>query len=400
MYKFRSYLVYLIFTFLILQNAIGGTILSSMGVGYPYSFPHTRSLGMGGVSIAVQDDRSISRINPANMSGISSTSLSIQYFYELNNYKDHHDAAISEYGNFDGFVFILPFGSGLSISGGLLPLTRIDYHLSFDNSLNDEPYIKSIQGEGGLNSFLLSIIWRLHSHLSFGCSAKYLFGKIEEDWQIEYIGSGFNSSHDILSTKNWGYGITMGINYAPFPALKLGAIFSPSTELNNRTEVSHYLRTRYETIEGSIHYPQSWGMGGILRIWKNSMLGVDYERWNWSQFSIDKQEIENLRDTFRLALGFEFPSNTDPLSSYWSRIVFRLGISYQPYFVLDTEGHSISERVITVGFGLPFIMNNSQMDIALGYGRRGSLSINGLQENLFRLSISVSGGEKWFSQIR
>ncbi len=400
MYKLRYHLVYLVFTFLTLQNAIGGTIISSMGAGYPFLFPHTRALGMGGVSIAVQDDHTISRINPANMSRISSTSLSIQYFYELNNYKDRQDAAMSEYGNFDGFTFILPFGSGLSISGGLLPLTRVDYHLSFDNTLNGIPYTKSIQGEGGLNSFLISVIWRIHSQFSLGCSGKYLFGTIDEDWQIEYSDSEFNSSHDILSTKNWGYGLTVGMNYSPFSILKLGAIYSPSIELNNHTEISYYLRAKYETIEGTIHYPQHWGIGGVLHIWKNSMLGIDYERWNWSKFSINKQKIQNLRDTFRFALGFEFPSNTNPLSSYWSRIAFRLGVSYQPYFLLDSEGNTISESMITFGFGLPFIMNNSQMDIALGYGKRGSLSTNGLQENLFRLSISVSGGEKWFSQIR
>ncbi len=400
MYPIRSHLINLIFTFFILQNVIGGTILSSRGVGYPFSFPHSRSLGMGGVSIAVQDDHSISRINPANMSGISSTSLSIQYFYELNKYKDRHDAAISEYGNFDGFTFILPFGSGLSISGGLLPLTRIDYHLSFNNNLNDELYTKSIQGEGGLNAFLVSVIWRIHSHLSFGCTGKYLFGKIDEDWQIEYNGSAFSSTHDILSTKNWGYGFTVGVNYSPFSVIKLGAIYSPGIALNNRTEISHFLRAKYKTINGSIDYPQSWGLGSVLYIWKNSMLGIDYERWNWSKLSINKQEIQNLRDTFRFALGFEFPYNTDPLNSYWSRIAFRLGLSYQPYFVLDLEGNTISEHMITIGFGLPFIMNDSQMDIALGYGRRGSLSVNGLQENLFRLSISLSGGEKWFSPVR
>ncbi len=400
MKKYRCYILYTIIHWLIVHNAIGGTILSSIGVGTPFSFPHTRSLGMGGVTIALEDYRSISRTNPANISSIRTTFLSIQYFYESNKYRDRNDQAFSQYGNFDGFSFIVPLGSGINIAGGLLPLTRIDYNLSFDRSLNGEDYTKSIQGNGGLNSFSLSLSWAVRSNLSLGCSAKYIFGRLTEEWRIEYSSSGFQTSDDLLSTKNWGYGLTTGISYSPFSFLTIGAIYSPNVNLNNRTEITHYLRSKYETHSGSLNFPQSWGIGSALKIWENSIIGIDYEQQYWSKLSINQQPVHNIRNNYRIALGAEFPSNTNPLGSYLSRIAFRLGISYQPYYSLDLDGNTISERLVSIGFGLPFTMNNAQIDMALCYGTRGSINPNGLTEHLFRLGVSISGSEKWFSRTQ
>ncbi|MCJ7813045.1 hypothetical protein MUP95_07000, partial [bacterium] len=254
----------------------------------------------------------------------------------------------------------------------------------------------SVEGNGGLNTFSLSLSWAIRSNLSLGCSAKYIFGRLNEEWQVEYNGSGFKTSDDLLSTKNWGYGLTAGINYSPFSVLTIGAVYSPKANLNNRTEITHYLRSKYETHNGSLNFPQSWGIGSALKIWKNSIIGIDYEQWYWSELSMNKQQVQNTQSNYRIAFGAEFPSNTDPFGSFLSRIAFRLGIAYQPYFVQDLDGNTISEQMISIGFGLPFIMNNSQVDIALGYGTRGSIATNGIAEHLFRLSVSMSGGEKWF----
>ncbi len=82
--------------------------------------------------------------------------------------------------------------------------------------------------------------------------------------------------------------------------------------------------------------------------------------------------------------------------AYTKRIAYRLGFSYQPYFSLDPDGKTITEKWITMGIGFPISRSASQIDIAFAFGKRGSIKTNGLSENLFRLSLSITGGEKWF----
>jgi hypothetical protein len=62
----------------------------------------------------------------------------------------------------------------------------------------------------------------------------------------------------------------------------------------------------------------------------------------------------------------------------------------------DPSGGSIREIMGTVGFGFPLLSPASRVDVAFGYGRRGSLSSNGFEENCFRINVSASVGEKWF----
>ena len=41
-----------------------------------------------------------------------------------------------------------------------------------------------------------------------------------------------------------------------------------------------------------------------------------------------------------------------------------------------------------------------RIDVGLGFGKRGSLDKNPVEESFFRLMISVTGGEKWFTRPR
>ena len=147
----------LLFLFLFSSQTMGGSVLSSYGVGIPFAFPNARSMSMGGVAIAVPSQYAVSRLNPAGLQQIQKTTLSLQYFYEQNKYEDESGKATSQYGNFDGFTFVMPIGKRLGFSASMSPYTRVDYYLSFQQEQSDELFIKSVHGNGGLNTFSFSL---------------------------------------------------------------------------------------------------------------------------------------------------------------------------------------------------------------------------------------------------
>ena len=93
-------------------NAVTGTIYSSKGLGSPYFYPHSRSLGMGGLYVATSSPMIISRLNPAGLFRLQNTRLSVQYFFEGNRYSEPDADALSQYSNLDGFTFAMPLGKG------------------------------------------------------------------------------------------------------------------------------------------------------------------------------------------------------------------------------------------------------------------------------------------------
>ena len=375
--------------------AFGGSVFSSRGFGQPALLANARSLGMGGVAIALSGPLTISRLNPAGLSGIRTTALTLQYLFENNRYEDGSGSNISSYSNIDGFHFVLPLGRGAGLAAGLTPLTRIDYYLTFDEQLGGEPYTKSVEGSGGLNTFTFSAFWAVRPFLALGLSGHYVFGKMVESWEIDYENSAFYQSTDTYSTKNWGYGFTAGLLIKPLASLQIGAVYSTDYHIDNRTDIYYVFTTDNKQLNGSLLYPSSWGIGLTYQVPDLVLIGGDFQYYMWNHLQINGNDPGYTDNQIRIAAGAEFFHSRQREAPYIKRLAYRVGFSYQPYFALDASGQTVNEYWGTLGFGFPLI-SNTRLDIALGYGIRGSVDMHQLRDNLFRVSASITGGERWF----
>ena len=224
-----------------------------------------------------------------------------------------------------------------------------------------------------------------------------MFGEMEETWKVAYYEENFLPTKDIFSTKNWGFNYTAGLIINPFKKLTLGAIYSPNINLKNETNIYYsFLTDTSLSHEGSLTFPGYWGFGGTYQLQKHILVGLEYLQKDWSVLTINDQPVEDSHKINRLSLGGEFTFSQNESDPYWKKIFYRLGFSTQPHFTLDPDGNTIKENWFTLGFGLPLWGRKTQIDIALNFGKRGSLETNGLTENLFRLSLSLTGGEQWF----
>lgn len=397
MKKFLSLLIMpAIIVIVFRSDAIAGTIHSSKGLGSPFRFPHTRSMGMGGLCIATSNPMIISRINPAGLYRLQNTRISVQYFFERNRYAETDAKALSQYSNLDGFTFGVPLGGGLFISAALQPITRMDFNLALDAELMGYPYTKSVQGSGGLNAFALSVAFAPMRTLSFGLSAQYYFGKIEEKWIVAYDGIDFIPSGEQFITQNSGMGFAAGFVFWPIRQLSLGAMISPQIQLKTKTDIVHAYSNTPETREGSIDFPMSWGFGFNYHFGQIGLIGIQYTERDWTRMTYEQDPFEGLCKTTHFAVGSEIQFSRNPTDPLFKRLAYRIGGSYQPYFSKDANGKSIREMMLTFGIGWPMFMNVAQIDLAVQVGKRGSISSNDFSEKLIRVSLSLTGGERWF----
>ena len=379
-----------------LSSSWADSILSSYGPGFYYRFPMARTMGMGGANIAFNDPTSISRINPAANTKLNYTTLMLQFAYEGNRCADDFDHANTGYANLDGFAFAIPLSRNASFLFGLQPWTRMNYHLSFEHTLQVTDYIKRIQGDGGINSMDISLSWAPHPMLSLGLTGHYLFGRLEETWRVEYDGNGFTNTNDVYATKNEGLSWTAGVLFQPHRRLSLGAFYTAESQLDNTTQYSTVYDGTGQSIDGSLTMPACLGLGFQILAQKNLRITGDYEWQDWTEFKLTFRDRLTTTDVHRIAFGMEYLPSFNPMANYFKKITYRAGFSTQPFFGLDLEGNRIQETWFTVGAGIPFYMNVSQIDVALGFGRRGNLDNNGIKEDLVRLTLSWTGGERWF----
>ncbi len=412
--KFSSIKYFILIFLCACGIAEAGTILSSYGLGYYQRFPNVRSLGMGGTHIAMGNPYYVSRNNPAALYRLATVRLSLQYIHEYNHYKDNTAANDSEYSGFDGFNFAVPMGRNLGFAIGLNPLTRMNYKTRFPGSIDNESYTNTAAGMGGINTFSFSAWWQPLRGFAVGVSGKYIFGRIDETWKIEYENADFLTTENLFSTSPSGLGMTLGMIIRPIKMLEIGGVYSPEIKLDQETqflmsEINQALEKRpllTETHMGSIHLPGSWGVGAAVYPSALMTVGVDYEYTNWPEFMINDHKNSNFQSVSSWRFGLELMGSRSFDAGYFERVAYRLGFSTCPFFATDPAGNTLQEKWLTVGFGFPLalnlsrrVINISTIDIAFGFGRRGNLEKNNLSENLFRFGISITGGEEWFLRL-
>ncbi|MCD6117138.1 hypothetical protein J7K93_09000 [bacterium] len=381
--------------YLLVTNVFSGTILSSFGLGAPSVTFGSRAMGMGFISVSQDSPFYINLVNPASLFRIKTTMISVQYVYTNNNYSDSQNSASSHYSNVNGFAFALPVTSRIGFSLQFSPSTRVDYLLSFEGKNGGYDFTQSVEGMGGLNNFKLSSYFSPFPNFSLGFSGLYTFGRIDETWAVDYNNSNFSSTGDLFLSRNTGYGFICGFLYRPVKILSIGAAYSPSMKLNTNTDTSYRFETDKYTFS-STHILPSWVKAGAsLTLFKKLILGTEVGFTKWDEFKLNDKSIANIKNTQSISLGLEFLPTSKPTDSYIKKISYRAGFCSKPYFYLSPNGETIHETWLTFGFGFP-LYGGSKIDFAFNFGRRGSLDKNGIEENLFRLGVSVTTGEKWF----
>jgi hypothetical protein len=227
-----------------------------------------------------------------------------------------------------------------------------------------------------------------------GATYQYVFGKIREEWIIDYQNSVFSQANHVFATKSWGSGYTLGLQINPFRPLTLGAVWSPSINLVNRTDITRTFLNSTESVKNSIRIPGQWAIGAACQIRSLGRLVFDYGYQDWSRFEVGGKTKPFLKKDLFYSAGFEWFSWDIADVPYWKRMAWRIGYSYRPMFV-NPENKSLVEQSVSFGLGFPFFANVSRIDLAFSIGRR-DLSGDAIKETVYRLSAGFTGSEKWF----
>ncbi len=375
------------------------TVLSSRGIGLPIKYTGIRYQGMAGISIPWADPQSVQSINPASLHQIRRTVIALPFYSDWKEFKEENETESLKDGNFRGFAFTLPMGRGMGIAMSLTPRTQMDYCLGFSKTLDGESYDKQVQSLGGLNSFDFSFFVTPASFLGIGFSTHYLFGKWTEQWRILYHGTNFTTIENSLSTRNRGWAWTSGVMIYPCHSMALGVVFRPHATSHTETQLySSAQDTQTVVHSGSIRVPGLWGMGLKISIKEKLSIAGEYVQEDWKNLQINQQNVPHMNSVHRVAIGCEFHPSEDPTASFFHRIPFRLGFSYETFYTLDANGHVIPEFWLTTGWSIPFASAGSQMDFSIGIGQIGQKASNGFEERIFRLGCAVVISERWFAR--
>jgi hypothetical protein len=222
-----------------------------------------------------------------------------------------------------------------------------------------------------------------------GAELRVLVGTIEDERNVRFIGEPALESNDIVKTAFGGEPLgRLGAYFDVGSGLGVGGTFQFSRVMDIVTTVNTRAE-EVERIESSVTYPSMGGLGAKFDLGENAVLTGEWFRTWWS----DTEELTGYKgemvDTDRFSLGLEWTKG----DGSW-RVPLRAGYLWRELPYLRAGGSDVAtEFAFTAGFGLPFPTENGSFDVAVLFGRRGSLDQDGAEEKFLRFTLSAVGTE-------
>ncbi|MEM5563916.1 hypothetical protein WNY78_02315 [Psychroserpens sp. AS72] len=409
------------------------------GTASPYSFYGIGSLkfkgtvenrSMGGLSIYT-DSIHVNLRNPAAYVGPDLTiwnnenrpvKFSIGASHNSTTLKANSGEAKVSSTTFDYLALSMPLGK-FGFGFGLVPYSSVGYKLE---DTNEDVITNRYSGEGGVNKAFLGLGYKITDKLSAGIDMNYNFGNIQNS-AIEFVyddegnlvqyQSRENNRSD-LSGLNFNIGLTYRTMINEKLELQAGLTYSPKSDLSSINERSFSTivissQTGQEFVinevegdlasqgleETDLTLPSRFSFGagiGKPRAW---FIGGEYTSQNTSEFSNPIVSIENANfvNASNVSFGGFYIPDYNSFGSYWKRVTYRAGIRFENTG-LEINDKTINEFGMSFGVGLPVGNVFSNANIGVEFGKRGTTTQNLIQENFFRLQISLSLNDRWFEK--
>ncbi|MBL4578493.1 MAG: hypothetical protein JKX74_08475 [Flavobacteriales bacterium] len=411
---------------------MGNSCFAQSGASSPYSIyglgdisetGFHRNNGMGGISLALREPKSINLSNPASYTSFKQNSFVFDIGTEIKRLTlNTVDTSQSTYNSSLSYLaFGFPVTKWWGSSFGLRPFSVINYKVTDERTLDNIGDVSYIyEGRGGINEVYWGNAIQIGG-LSIGGNLSYLFGPLTKT--RSEIFTLANTFHYFTSEKIniGGAYYKVGMQYQHVIdsvganarknkiTLTAGAIMDFDASLKARRTtlgvtfddflLDPFLILPKDTVlnvtdTGNILLPGGYGIGFSFDYGNKLLIGIDYYSKSWSDFKIfDVQD--SLGDYTRLALGLQFTPDPNSSTSYLKTVQYRMGyLRENTHLVL--RGQQLTKSGISFGIGLPLKRIRSTLNFALEVGTRGTTDNSLLQENYWKAGFGLTLSDIWF----
>jgi hypothetical protein len=382
------------------------SVFSAHGLGEVVTPADVRGRGMGGASVAVDDEWNLSRINPALLSGTRGFTLHVELISELRKIEDRSGESWTPRSvNFPLFRLALPVPRLGALGIGIFQYTDVSYVFRREDGFGNSLLTQTLRGKNGLNTLGLTFARRVRPELEVGIDMDVMLGSYVDIWTNRFEDRSLRGSVDSLVVNHSrGPVIRVGALGRPHPRLRLGAALTFGRDIEARPEVSGSdQETRFLPTE-QLHLPTSLALGISGDIDKHWRAAADlvHTRWETTDLTLGSDPILNrfyvpTIDVTRIAIGVEYLGDrTDEARGLRQRMPLRAGYAWEPWHFRDAFGEKIIDQFVTAGVGIPLPERAGFLDLAVEFGYRGDRDENGARERVIRLGLGLPVRE-WVS---
>jgi hypothetical protein len=400
---------------------------SYFGIGDTNQQKTISSINMGGINVAQQYSNQLNFSNPASLSLLNFTTLSVAGGLKYLKIDDGTQNQTASHTALSSLAFGVPIGKKGGLILGLQPNTSVGYSIIeevFDSDGKEVLESTIYRGNGGTNRFFGSFGYQVIKGLSLGIEGEFLFGNIENNI--------YNQRKDVALATRY-----RTITSLQGSSLKLGAQYHHKLKNNLKIDMglSYKLKNKLNETSESYLYSFTYGINGeIPRDTTENNKGIKGElkrpgvitsglsigkpyKWSLGIEYENQPSIDSEMSTFtnrklqyssksRYSIGGFYIPKVNSITNYWQRVVYQAGLKYENTGLsVNTsttfgEYSPINDFGISFGLGLPIGSRLSQINLGFEFGKRGNMTNGLIKENYFNLRLSLNLVEKWFQKYK
>lgn len=423
---------------------------SRYGIGDLYPSQTIAARGLGGLTAAYSDGRTLNSDNPASYSDIKTYVNGGMFTFDVGVSIDartlHNASPIAKYNSVNFIPSYIQVGFPLSkhhlgMVAGLKPMSRINYNIG-STSLGVDSLHTSYSGSGGLNQAFVGIGKRWGG-LSIGVNGGYLFGRKEISTNVILINDSIGYHNGtVSSTGNFGglfanAGVQLHIKLGEKNdslskitssyALTIGASGTLKQNLNVSSNVlneTYYYNTDgaiipYDTIKFQRNptdkavLPAMLNVGfmitnnqyptGFSNLSENKWgIGAELSAGNWGNDYRYNDQKDQVVNNWLFRVGGTITPNIYS-AGFFAHTIYRLGF-YTGKDYIDADGNGLKTTAVTLGAGLRirtqrYSNQSTIINTAVEVGKRGT-NVNNVTENFIKISAGLSLSDLWFVKRR
>ena len=401
-------------------NALGSySPYSLFGAGRIEPQGTSYNLSMGGIGIALRDNRFINYINPAAITARDTLAFMLDFGVVQKNSYNRDNAVSSAYNvfNMQNVVMTFPIYRKSAMVIGIVPYSNVGY--KFQSTETDPGLVSEIgdikyqqYGTGSIYKLFAGASMVVAKRISIGAEAIYYFGNINRHSDILFNSStAYNTVYTGWNYKVHCFSGKFGIQYTqPFrkndSELTVGATYHIGNRLKG--DMLRYAYTASDTVmydnrpEASLYVAEEFGVGVSYRVADKWTVGVDFVQQNWSKYPFVNYGTaasfsQSAARYYRA--GFEITPNRDDLRYYMKRVTYRVGGYFEESYVM-LNGHRVNDFGITFGASFPIFRGHNAISVAVNLGQRGTLKYGLVRERYFNFVINFNLHDVWFVKYR
>lgn len=379
---------------------------------YAYGILHEPVMGqstaMGGAALGLRSSSYINPMNPATYSAVDTMTFLFDFSFSANlsQYRENNLSGMNVGYTLDHFAMKFPLTKHWGVAMGLYEYSKLGYLYGATGTLSgmqdedDVTYVESYSAMGGLNNLFIGTSVSLFDCLSLGVNWNYKFGNLSYTNTLTYSNSLYQNyaENDLLYLRqsNFDFGLQYFQNIAKKHRLVLGATYTLPQAFKSDVESTHIVRDTLQMRPNQDYRfstPMAYGLGLSYTFDHRLTLALDYAHQAWADAEY-YSHTDTLASTNRVALGVEYlPAR---MADYYYQVIkYRMGLQYSDSYINFAPGN-LKDIAFTFGAGLPLKGQRSVLNIAFEIGKTLTPDKSFIQENYYKMTLSVAFNETWF----